>query len=97
MNQPQGYYTENQQQQQFDQNVQSIFGIGQSNQMDEYYDPNARVNDPYYDPYTSPQAQDVNTSAFLTALCFNAVLFVVLMTSYEFFKLLLQTMFSRGV
>jgi hypothetical protein len=25
------------------------------------------------------------------------VLFVVLMTSYEFFKLLLQTMFSRGV
>lgn len=95
MNQPQGYYAENQQQQQFDQNVQSIFGIGQSNQMDGYYDPNARVNDPYYDPYTSPQARDVNTSAFLTALCFNAVLFVVLMTSYEFFKRCFPAVYER--
>lgn len=95
MNQQQpnlGHYGETQQQQQFEQNVQNMFGIGSSNE--NYFNPNTR-SDPYYDPYNVQATRDVNTSAFLTALSFNVILFIVLMASYEFFKRLFPTVYQR--
>eukprot|EP00804_Cyclotella_cryptica_P010295 CCRYP_012233-RB/>CCRYP_012233-RB protein AED:0.36 eAED:0.36 QI:398/1/1/1/0.85/0.87/8/444/916 len=85
-----GYYVDNQQQQ-FEQNVQSMFGIGQQspNEMAGY-----NYNDPYYDPYAMPRTKDVDTSAFLTALCFNAIVFVILMGSYELFKRWFPSVYS---
>ena len=55
-----------------------MFGIGQSEKLG--------YSDPFTDPFAAQSARDVNTSAFLTALCLNAVVFVVLMGSYELFK-----------
>ncbi|KAL7507303.1 hypothetical protein ACHAXN_004517 [Cyclotella atomus] len=92
--QQQPYYTESQQQQQFEQNVQSMFGIGQS---ETNYNTNG-PNDPFfYDNISNTQstARDVNTSSFFTALCLNAVLFVVLMTCYELFKRCFPTVYER--
>ena len=78
------YYAENQQQQ-FEQNVQNMFGIGQT--------PSAETNMMYdkgsynYDPYASTNnTQDVNTHAFLVALSFNAIIFLFLISSYEMFR-----------
>ncbi|KAL7521067.1 hypothetical protein ACHAWX_005758 [Stephanocyclus meneghinianus] len=85
-----GYYVDNQQQQ-FEQNVQSMFGIGQQspNEMAGY-----TYNDPYSDAYTIPRTKDVDTSAFFTAFCFNAAVFVILMGSYELFKRWFPTVYS---
>ncbi|KAL7549353.1 hypothetical protein ACHAWF_012625 [Thalassiosira exigua] len=83
--QPQNWYADTQastnQQQQFEQNVQSMFGIGQTSPQAN----NERVGyyDGAYDPFSATSTQDVNTSAFLTALCLNAMLFVVLIGAYE--------------
>lgn len=92
MNNQQQYYGETQQQQQFEQNVQSMLGIGQSNE--NYFNPNTRNENPYYDPY-SQATKDVNTSAFLTALVFNVVLFLLLMASYELFKRCFPSVYER--
>jgi hypothetical protein len=48
----------------------------------------------YYDPYTSNYTKDVNTSAFLTALCANVVIFVVLIGCYEVFQRWFPTVYS---
>lgn len=81
------------QQQQFEQNVQDLFGIGQTspqanNEMAGNY------NNVNYDPFTSDNTKDVNTSAFMTALCLNAVLFVVLIGGYELFRRFFPSVYS---
>jgi hypothetical protein len=97
--QQQQYY-ENQPQQQFEQNVQSIFGIGQSQPNDEVMGSNTINNmnnfydGGYYGPFTAANTKDVNTSAFLTALCLNAVVFAVLLGSYELFRRWFPSVYS---
>mmetsp|Transcript_12989 Transcript_12989/g.30705 ORF Transcript_12989/g.30705 Transcript_12989/m.30705 type:complete len:949 (+) Transcript_12989:219-3065(+) len=75
-------YADNNQQQQFEQNVQNMFGVS---------------SNPYdYDPFsgTAGGANDVNTSSFLTALELNAVVFLVLIGSYEVFRRLFPNVYS---
>lgn len=97
--QQQQYY-ENQPQQQFEQNVQSIFGIGQSQPNDEVMGSNTINNmnnfydGGYYGPFTAANTKDVNTSAFLTALCLNAVVFALLLGSYELFRRWFPSVYS---
>ncbi|KAL7533875.1 hypothetical protein ACHAXR_005499 [Thalassiosira sp. AJA248-18] len=75
------------QQQQFEENVQSMFGIGGTSQAnnDGYYD---------YDPFSDANTNDVNTSAFLTALYVNALVFVVLICCYEWLRRWLPSVYS---
>lgn len=77
------------QQQQFEQNVQDLFGIGQTS-------PQANNEIAYlnYDPFTAANTKDVNTSAFMTALCLNAMLFVALICGYELFRRFFPTVYS---
>ena len=94
------------QQQQFEHNVESMFGIGQHEQQQQqqqqpgYYGygygggAEAMSSSSYYDPYTSNYTKDVNTSAFLTALCANVVIFVVLIGCYEVFRRWFPTVYS---
>lgn len=90
------------QQQQFEQNVQDLFGIGggqtssQANNNNEVaYNYNAAAGQYYdYNPFTDANTKDVNTSAFMTAVCLNAMLFVVLVVGYELFRRWLPTVYS---
>eukprot|EP00581_Thalassiosira_minuscula_P017487 CAMPEP_0183711430 /NCGR_PEP_ID=MMETSP0737-20130205/6933_1 /TAXON_ID=385413 /ORGANISM="Thalassiosira miniscula, Strain CCMP1093" /LENGTH=1006 /DNA_ID=CAMNT_0025939935 /DNA_START=103 /DNA_END=3123 /DNA_ORIENTATION=+ len=83
--------SQNNQQQQFEQNVQSMFGIGQTNPGTN----NGVMNNKgYYDTYSANNTRDVNTSAFLTALSLNAILFVVLIGSYELFRRWFPSVYS---
>ena len=81
--QQQGFsYADNNQQQQFEQNVQNMFGVS---------------SNPYdYDPFsgTAGGANDVNTSSFLTALELNAVVFLLLIGAYEVFRRLFPNVYS---
>ena len=77
------------QQQQFEQNVQDLFGIGQTQANNELI--GNYVN---YDPFTAANTKDVNTSAFMTALCLNAMLFVVLVGGYELFRRFFPSVYS---
>ena len=77
------------QQQQFEQNVQDLFGIGQTQANNELV--GNYVN---YDPFTAANTKDVNTSAFMTALCLNAMLFVVLVGGYELFRRFFPSVYS---
>lgn len=81
------------QQQQFENNVQTMFGVGQNNggvgvggSLGYGYDPFADTNNEF--------SHDVNTSAFLTALRVNLVVFVVLIGSYELFRKWFPTVYS---
>lgn len=90
------------QQQQFEQNVQDLFGIGggqmssQANNNNEVAYNNYNAGGQYYDynPFTDANTKDVNTSAFMTAVCLNAMLFVVLVVGYELFRRWLPTVYS---
>lgn len=90
------------QQQQFEQNVQDLFGIGggqmssQANNNNEVAYNNYNAAGQYYDynPFTDANTKDVNTSAFMTAVCLNAMLFVVLVVGYELFRRWLPTVYS---
>ena len=89
------------QQQQFEQNVQDLFGIGggqmssQANNNNEVaYNYNAAGQYYDYNPFTDANTKDVNTSAFMTAVCLNAMLFVVLVVGYELFRRWLPTVYS---
>jgi len=73
------------QQQQFEQNVQDLFGIGANNEM---------VGNFNYDPFSEANTKDVNTSAFMTALCLNAMLFVVLIGGYEVVRRFFPSVYS---
>ena len=89
------------QQQQFEQNVQDLFGIGggqtssQASNNEIAYN-NYNVGGQYYDynPFTDANTKDVNTSAFMTAVCLNAMLFVVLVGGYELFRRWLPSVYS---
>ena len=91
------------QQQQFEHSVESMFGIGTSHEQQQqqqqqqlqadYYGLTSSSSS-YYDPYTSNYTKDVNTSAFLTALYFNVVIFVVLIGCYEVFRRWFPTVYS---
>jgi hypothetical protein len=88
------------QQQQFEQNVQDLFGIG-GGQMSSQANNNNEVAYNYnaggqydYNPFTDANTKDVNTSAFMTAVCLNAMLFVVLVVGYELFRRWLPTVYS---
>ena len=78
------------QQQQFEQNVQDLFGIGQTAL------PNNEMVGNYanYDPFTAANAKDVNTSAFMTAASLNAVLFLLFVGGYEIFRRIFPTVYS---
>jgi len=78
------------QQQQFEQNVQDLFGIGQASPQAN----NEMVGYSNYDPFTSANTKDVNTSAFMTALCLNAMLFVALIGGYELFRRFFPSVYS---
>jgi hypothetical protein len=88
------------QQKQFEHNVESMFGIGtsheqqQQQQADYYGMMSSSSSSSYYDPYTSNYTKDVNTSAFLTALYFNVVIFVILIGCYEIFRRWFPTVYS---
>ncbi|KAL7539932.1 hypothetical protein ACHAXR_009727 [Thalassiosira sp. AJA248-18] len=67
-----------------------MFGIGGTSQANNelvggYYD---------YDPFSDANTKDVNTSAFLTALYVNAVVFVVLIGCYEWLRRWLPNVYS---
>ena len=79
------------QQQQFEQNVQDLFGIGQTSPQSN--NEIAYVNYDY-DPFTAAKTKDVNTSAFMTALCLNAMLFVALICGYELFRRFFPSVYS---
>ena len=80
------------QQQQFEQNVQDLFGIDQTNpQTNNEMMGSYNVN---YDPFTAANTKDVNTSAFMTALCLNAMLFAVLIGGYELFRRFFPSVYS---
>ena len=83
------------QQEQFEKNVQSMFGIGQQTAAD-YSNSNNNEILQSYDPfaYSVEQSKDVNTSAFLTALCVNALVFVVLIVCYELFRKWFPSVYS---
>eukprot|EP00986_Skeletonema_menzelii_P004681 scaffold1625_cov144-Skeletonema_menzelii.AAC.10 len=87
--QQQNWNVPNQQQQQFEQNVQDLFGIGQTQANNEIV--GNYVN---YDPFTAANTKDVNTSAFMTAVCLNAVLFLVLVGAYELFRRFFPSVYS---
>lgn len=90
------------QQQQFEQNVQDLFGIGggqtsslQANNNNEVaYNFNAAGQYYDYNPFTDANTKDVNTSAFMTAVCLNAMLFVILVGGYELFRRWLPSVYS---
>ena len=90
------------QQQQFEQNVQDLFGIGggqtsslQANNNNEVaYNFNAAGQYYDYNPFTYANTKDVNTSAFMTAVCLNAMLFVILVGGYELFRRWLPSVYS---
>ena len=90
------------QQQQFEQNVQDLFGIGggqtslsqASNNNEVAYNYNAAGQYYDYNPFTDANTKDVNTSAFMTAVCLNAMLVVVLVVGYELFRRWLPTVYS---
>ena len=85
---------------QFEKNVQSMFGIGQQQQTDtsdnQYYTQQS------YDPFatdssstlSSQASHDVNTSAFLTAFYVNIVVFIVLIGCYELFRKWFPSVYS---
>lgn len=79
------------QQQQFEQNVQDLFGIGQTSPQSN--NEIAYVNYDY-DPFTAANTKDVNTSAFMTALYLNAMLFVALICGYELFRRFFPSVYS---
>jgi hypothetical protein len=80
------------QQQQFENNVQTMFGVGPNNNGASGsggslgYDPFSDISNEY--------SHDVNTSAFLTALRVNLVVFVVLIAAYELFRKWFPTVYS---
>ena len=89
------------QQEQFEKNVQSIFGIGgqdisNSNNNQQL----GGYTDTGYDPYSTDynistsNSHDVNTSAFLTAFWLNAIVFVVLIGCYEVFRKWFPSVYS---
>lgn len=82
----------NNQQQQFEQNVQDLFGIGQTSP--QANNEIAYVNYADYDPFTAANTKDVNTSAFMTAVCLNAMLFVGLIVGYELFRRFFPSVYS---
>mmetsp|Transcript_1282 Transcript_1282/g.2730 ORF Transcript_1282/g.2730 Transcript_1282/m.2730 type:complete len:1017 (+) Transcript_1282:31-3081(+) len=102
--QQQNNYYANNQQQQFEQNVQSMFGIGQTSEANNQQlttgnnnnnNNNNFNNNGSYDPFSnSIMTKDVNTSAFLTALCVNAMAFVVLIGTYELFRRWFPSVYS---
>ena len=87
------------QQEQFEKNVQSMFGIGQ--QQTETAD-NQYYTQQSYDPFASDSSStlssqashDVNTSAFLTAFYVNIVVFIVLIGCYELFRKWFPSVYS---
>ena len=83
---------------QFEKNVQSMFGIGQ--QQTETAD-NQYYTQQSYDPFandsstlSSQASHDVNTSAFLTAFYVNIVVFIVLIGCYELFRKWFPSVYS---
>jgi len=84
-------------QEQFEKNVQSMFGIGQ--QQTETAD-NQYYTQQSYDPFatdstlSSQASHDVNTSAFLTAFYVNIVVFIVLIGCYELFRKWFPSVYS---
>jgi len=85
-------------QEQFEKNVQSMFGIGQ--QQTETAD-NQYYTQQSYDPFAtdssstlSQASHDVNTSAFLTAFYVNIVVFIVLIGCYELFRKWFPSVYS---
>ena len=88
------------QQQQFEQNVQSIFGIGQGPGVAvDGSDPAARVVGGAYAlaAEEGPSDVDINTPAFFTALRVNVLAFIVLVVAYELFRRFFPSVYSaRG-
>ena len=81
------------QQQQFEHNVETMFGQNNNN----YGAGIGGGGSLGYDPFagsTTEYSHDVNTSAFLTALRVNLVVFVVLISSYELFRKWFPTVYS---
>lgn len=82
------------QQQQFEQNVQDLFGL-KSSQTNNEIAGNYYIGGHHdYDPFTSVSTKDVNTSAFITAVYLNSILFVILIGGYELFRRLLPSVYS---
>ena len=74
----------NNEQEQFEKNVQSMFGIGgQSSSQSEQ---NAGWSYFDYDPFSATSVTDVNTSSFLIAFYVNAIIFAALICSYELLR-----------
>ena len=80
------------QQQQFEENVQSIFGIG-SQPFEGSVNNNNVGTDPSAYDYAA-NSHDVNTGAFLTALSLNAAFFVVMIGGYELFRRWFPSVYS---
>jgi hypothetical protein len=90
MQQQQNWNVPNQQQQ-FEQNVQDLFGIGQTSAQANNEMVGNYMN---YDPFSEANVKDVNTSAFMTALCLNSMLFVVLIGGYELVRRFFPSVYS---